>query len=111
MKKYTIIIAVLLSIFMIACGGETSKPNTSSPSAQKANAPDGKKLYKTYCITCHGIYGDSQINNAKNFKESTLTLEERILVIKNGRNTMQAFGAIMSDEKIKAVAEYTMTFK
>ena len=41
---------------------------------------------------------------------STLSLEEKIEVITNGRNAMMAYKTSLSEDEIKAVAEYTMKF-
>lgn len=70
----------------------------------------GQHTYKRYCITCHGINGQLQLNGAKNFKESVLNLEERIAVITNGRNLMTPFKDILTAEEIEAVATYTLQF-
>ena len=69
---------------------------------------DGEKIYKQYCVTCHGLRGDMGVSGAANFVESKLKLEERIKVITNGRNNMASFKALLDKEKIKAVAAYTM---
>lgn len=50
-------------------------------------------------------------NGAFNLTESKLTVAEKISVINNGRNTMTAFKGLLSDAKIKAVAEYTEKLK
>jgi mono/diheme cytochrome c family protein len=36
-------------------------------------------------------------------------VDERIKVITNGRNNMASFKALLNKDKIKAVAQYTMT--
>jgi len=74
-------------------------------------AIDGKQLYKRNCITCHGIDGSLKLNGARDITQSKLTLGERVLLIRNGRNTMTAFEGILSPEEINAVAEYTFTLK
>ena len=40
-----------------------------------------------------------------------LTVDEKIAIITNGRNTMTPFKGILSEAKIKAVAEFTETLK
>lgn len=70
---------------------------------------DGEKIYKQYCVTCHGLRGDMGVSGAANFIESKLKVEERIKVITNGRNNMASFKALLDKDKIKAVAQYTMT--
>jgi cytochrome c6 len=73
--------------------------------------PNGKKVFQTYCVSCHGTQGDLGTNGAFNLVTSTLSLEEKVLVITKGRNTMTAFGKVLSPEQIEAVALYTEQFK
>ena len=95
--KQTLIFIALVS-FCIACGG--SAPDQTAK-------PDGKEIYKKYCVACHGENGDLALNGAKKFPESTLSVEERILVITNGRNMMTPFKGLLNEEEIRAVAAYT----
>ncbi len=107
-----LIIAFLLSVVVWACGGSEQKPAEPAAATQPAvAAEDGEKIYKMYCVVCHGIYGDQGNNGAFNLATSTLTAEERVQVITNGRNTMASFANILDEAKIKAVAEYTTTLK
>jgi len=76
-----------------------------------AEAPLGEKVYKTNCITCHGLRGDMGASGAFNLRVSQLTVEERINVITNGRKAMTPFKTILAPEEIKAVAEYTLKLK
>ena len=50
-------------------------------------------------------------SGAANLTETKLTLDEKIAVITNGRNTMTPFKGLLSEAKIKAVAEYTEKLK
>ena len=112
MKKAFIFI-LATAIFFIACGGEkenTGNPD-SKPVAVSVKKPDGAKVFKQYCVTCHGVYGDMGASGAFNLTTSTLTKKERIEVITNGRNLMAAFGTLLSKEKIEAVAEYVETLR
>lgn len=117
MKK-VLFFAALIG-FAVACGGSEDTTDSSSSEAAEttasaepaAPAPDGEKIYKQNCIACHGLYGDMGASGAFNLTTSELTLEERINVITNGRNTMAAWGSLLKEDQIKAVAEYTMTLK
>ncbi len=111
MKK--MILFAVIAILVIACGNSTSENNSSSSAGAtnttaSADAPDGEKIYKQYCVTCHGLYGDMGASGAYNLTSSTLSLEERLNVITNGREgtTMVGFKSILDEEKIKAVAQY-----
>ena len=89
----------ILAFLSIACG--------DSPPSQ-ADINNGKEIYKDFCRACHGDNGELALNGAKKFPESTLSLEERVLVIANGRNMMTPFKGLLDENEIKAVAAYTM---
>ena len=114
-----ILIFAVLAAFAVACGG-SEEGTDSSTASEKSAAPtptpatvavDAEKVYKTNCLACHGLYGDMGAAGAYNLQTSELNLEERIDVITNGRNAMAAWGSILKEEEIKAVAEYTFTLK
>ncbi|WP_170254496.1 c-type cytochrome [Phaeodactylibacter luteus] len=115
MKKT--IVSLGIAAFIMACGGSSESASTTSGSSANAQAvaaadkPDGEKIYKQYCVTCHGLYGDMGASGAFNLQESKLKLEERVAVITNGRNAMTAFEALLDADEIKAVAKYTMKLK
>ena len=94
-----ILIFSILITFALACGRSASN---------KADVIEGKEIYKRYCVACHGQTGDLALNGAKKFPESILSVEERVLVITNGRNMMTPFKGLLNEKEIKAVAAYTM---
>ncbi|MEM1119830.1 MAG: cytochrome c [Bacteroidota bacterium] len=108
--RFLAIIAVL-SLVVFSCGEESPSEQSVTKGKTSEKKIDGKKIYKRYCVTCHGVYGDMGANGAFNLTESKLTVAEKISVINNGRNTMTAFKGLLSDAKIKAVAEYTEKLK
>jgi mono/diheme cytochrome c family protein len=114
MKKLIVALGILTLIWACSNSEENSQESseaTESVAAQTSEKPDGEKLYRNQCVTCHGLYGDMGASGAFNLTTSELTVEERINVITNGRNAMPGFKALMNEEKIKAVAEYTLELK
>ena len=116
MKKVFLLLG--LGILVYACGGEadtssdaTNNQNTTAAAEPEKPKPNGEKIYKQYCVACHGIYGDMGASGAANLAESTLPVEERIPVITKGRNVMTAFESLLEPEEIEAVAQYTMSLK
>ena len=102
----------ILAFAVFACGEETPKEQkTTKKTAKKKKKVDGEKVYKQYCVTCHGVYGDMGASGAANLTESKLTTDEKINVVTNGRNTMTPFKGLLSEAKIKAVVEYTEKLK
>ena len=111
MKK--IITMAFFSMLLFACGGQTGKDSSAKPAktATKAKKIDGAKIYKTYCVTCHGLYGDMGASGAVNLATSILNEEDRIQVITKGRKLMTPFEGLLSEKKIKAVAKYIETLR
>jgi len=111
MKK--ILFFAFIAAFIIACGGSESpsKKTSKKPKPVAAKEVDGAKVYKTYCVICHGSKGNMGSNGAFNLTTSELSVDERMLVIKKGRGVMTPFEGVLKEDEIKAVAEYTLTLK
>jgi len=110
----SIILAAIFAIAVIACGSENPNnggDNNTAKAQKVSKKVDGKKVYKTNCVNCHGMYGNMGASGAKNLMESTFSLEERVEIITNGKGVMTPFKDLLNEEKIKAVAEYSMTLK
>jgi cytochrome c6 len=124
MKNSKLIVTLVLgfAFIYISCQGKKSE-TTSEASApattptETATAPavpvnaEGKKVFETYCILCHGADGKLGLNGSKDLSVSTVTLEERINQVTNGKNTMTPFKDILTEAEIKAVCEYTLSLK
>jgi len=103
MKKIVVLVLFTLSFLLYNCAGQSDKQ------AEKAQAPSGYAIYKKNCVTCHGANGMMGLNGAKPLPDSKMTLDERINHITTGKGAMQPYKGVLSEEAIKAVAEYTMT--
>jgi mono/diheme cytochrome c family protein len=99
MKK--IVLSLVIGFFCIACAPKKTSDTTI----------DAQALWRQNCVLCHGINGKLQVNGAKDLSLSKLTKDERVVVITKGRNTMASYEHLLSKEQIKALAEYTMSFK
>lgn len=93
---------LFVSLTLASCGGNSS---ADSGAAELS----GEKIYKKHCAICHGENGRKGFADAKILPESQLSLEERILLITNGRNTMMPYRGVLSEKEIEAVAKYTLT--
>lgn len=100
MKKFLIV--GVIGLITIACGDK--KKSGSS-------FVDGGKIYKTNCVICHGEDGKLGLNNSKDLTKSTLSMEDRVEQITNGKGAMTGFGTLLTEEEIKAVAAYTYKLK
>ncbi len=95
------VVSLIGLTLVIACGGK--QPVSS--------AIDGATIYKTRCILCHGSDGKLGLNGAKDISASILSVEQRVELIKTGKNTMTPFEGILTPEEMQAVANYSMTLK
>ena len=82
-------------ILFLACGD-----------AAQQGPIDAKSIFEKKCSLCHGNDGKLQLAQASDLSISKLSLEERINIISNGKNTMAPFKVVLSEEEIKAVALY-----
>jgi cytochrome c6 len=98
--KIKMLFSAAVIALIVACGGGDGGSNEL-----------GASVFKTHCQLCHGADGKLGLNGAKDFTTSPLTLDERIDVITNGRNTMLSYENTLSKEEIEAVAKYTLSFK
>ncbi|MEZ4984096.1 MAG: cytochrome c [Saprospiraceae bacterium] len=105
---------LVLLMMLWACGNSADPSSSSSshaPGVSATNGPDGQKIYKQYCVACHGLQGDMGASGAFNLTTSTLSVEERVQVITKGRGVMTPFESLLDPEQIQAVAQYTLTLK
>ena len=93
MKKFIAFACFFTLLIVIACSSEKqdSSSNKTAEAKPAAKKIDGEKIYKTYCITCHGINGDMVGSGTFDLTVTELNLEERIEVITKGRNLMTPF--------------------
>ena len=102
MKK--LIVCSTLAVLIYAC--------SNKPGQAPANmAADGPKIYKQYCVVCHGPDGKLGLNGAKDLTISKYTEAERIVQVTEGKGAMTPFKNILAPEEIKAVVAYTLTLK
>ncbi len=129
MKSTVCLVAVFaLALLALGCGGKPQGGTTQTPPATggttTAKAPDaeaGKKVFDTYCVTCHGTggKGDGPAGKAlsprpRNFTDfkvmSDLTDDQLKEIIKNGKGSMPPWGATLKEEDIANVLFYVRQF-
>jgi mono/diheme cytochrome c family protein len=98
------IIFLLSSFLFVGCGGQEN-------SKEKRTEPDGERIYRDRCASCHGANGKKGVSGAKDLTRSKLSMKERIEIIKNGKGAMIPFEGTLNEQEIRAVAEYLEHFK
>lgn len=71
----------------------------------------GIQVYQAKCVICHGADGKLGLSGSKDLTQSQLTLEQKIELIKKGKNAMMPYEGQLKEEEIKAVAEYVNGLK
>ncbi len=110
-KDFNLVMRISIIAITLLMTASCSKSGGKHVAANDDSMMDGAKLYKTYCITCHGLNGDMGASGAFNLATTQISMEDRIKVITEGRNNMTPFKGLLSEEKIKAVAEYSAQLK
>ncbi len=109
-KKIFPLFLALFCLIIINCQQKES-PKSGDSENSISTKPNGKVVYDTYCVICHGATGKMGNNGAHDLSISELTIKEKIAVISEGRKLMTPFKGILSREEIKAVAQYTEKLK
>lgn len=98
---------LLLAGLLTACGGgggaTAPETNTGATPAQRAEG-----IFNSQCALCHGRRGDQQLSGAKLLNVSTLSREEMVAVVSNGRGAMMAYKNMLTPAEIDAVVDHAM---
>ena len=104
--RFTLIYLTLFSFLLLACSGEDSKQTTEdAPKDPRA------KTYLKYCMSCHGASGTMGFGGSADLTTSTMSLEEIITMIKEGKNAMIGMEDVMTEEEIREVATYVESMR
>lgn len=93
-----------------SCGGSDRNDQLTSSSYHEDSTPNPEKIWKSKCISCHGLRGNLGANGAANLQEATSSLDYRVQIITNGKGVMTPWKDLLSEEEILAIAEYTLSF-
>lgn len=110
-NKALAVVSLLLIITAYGLAEMSKKQKSKSMDAISESTSNGQEIYNASCTTCHGADGKLNLMGAKDLSVSTMDLNARIEIVKNGKNAMTPFGTMLTEEQIKAVAEYTETLK
>jgi mono/diheme cytochrome c family protein len=113
-KKRNKALAVTSLVMIITAYGlaEMSKKHKKdAPESHTEATMSGNDIFMANCSSCHGADGKLGAMGATDLSASSLDLNGRIEVIKNGRGAMTGFAGSLSDDQVKAVAEFTETLK
>lgn len=104
-KKKNKVLATL-SFFLIVVSFTLAYKAKDAKAGNKIVAVEGKKIFEEKCTLCHGNDGKLGLNGAKDLTVTQLSHTDILSLIANGKNSMPAFNASLSQEQTEAVAAY-----
>lgn len=104
-RRTLVLKITFFSILLIACSCSSEPKATASKNEGKE--PQAKELFEQNCASCHGVDGKLGNSGAKDLTQTTLSDEEVLKIISEGKNGMPPMkGLLETDKNISAVAEY-----
>jgi mono/diheme cytochrome c family protein len=112
-RRMRIVFALLLASFILGSCSEDQPTETPPPTKAKPEYPVAKTkmVYSGMCALCHGLDGKLAVAGAKDLSQSTLTLEERIVMITDGKGAMTPFKDRLTEEQIRHLAMYVESLR
>ncbi|MGV3721690.1 MAG: c-type cytochrome [Actinomycetota bacterium] len=95
------LLPLLTSLLIVGCGA--SRPDTRTADGKA----DGVKVYKLYCLGCHGPdgrRGDGPMRIVDGKPKPDAEIQR---VVENGRNEMPGWKHRLQADELKAVVEHT----
>jgi mono/diheme cytochrome c family protein len=116
MKKIILLLGFMGVIVFVAqsCGGGNEKApvaDSVKTNVTVSASMDGKSLYDAKCTMCHGLDGTAGVMGAADLSKSTIDHSVACAIIKNGKNTMKAFGSELNDAQVDVVAKYVESLR
>lgn len=112
-KKNKMLASISLLMIITAYGlAEMSKKQKSKTMENiSESTTNGQELYTASCVKCHGDDGKLGLLGAPDLSASEMDLATRVEIIRSGKGAMTPFIGILTEEQIKAVAEYSEDLK
>lgn len=85
----------------------TNPANTILNQNDQVALKNGKVIYTQVCAACHGQDGKLGVGGAKDLSVSTLTHQQVVAMISQGKGLMQPYEGVLSEQEIEAVATFT----
>jgi len=114
-KKSNKMLALLSFIILVYIYGisETKSANFKKEVTDGFNkgagiptSESGKNIFDSQCANCHGSDGKLGLSGAKDLTLSTLSHEEKVALITNGKNAMRSFKNDLTPKQIEEVTNY-----
>ena len=95
-SKMVVFVCCAVALVQWGCSNATSK---------------GQAIYESKCTNCHGLKGEPLLPGASDLRTSTLSLEARKNIIREGKGSMPPHQSTLDPSAIEEVAKYIETFR
>lgn len=104
--RNTVLLTVLSAILVLSCASEAGEAGTHPGGRSR-----GAQLFSTHCTLCHGKDGSLGVSGAKDLRISTLSKDEMIALVTNGKGTMASYKNVLTKAEIEALVEHVRTLQ
>lgn len=104
-KKKNKVLAAF-SFFLIVVSFGLARKSSELKAGGTTVAMTGKEIFEEKCALCHGSDGKLGVSGAKDLSASTLTHQEIVSIISEGKNAMAPYKTVLSAEQIESLAGY-----
>ena len=97
--------------FLYSCGGEINEHSLNQNGETQIVSLSGEKIFKQYCVLCHGVDGKLGLNGSKDLTISKLPMDSVFRQIRKGKGTMPPYMDVLSDAEIDSVYNYVISLR
>ena len=91
-----------LALLVLACSSGDAPVELGADNGMSK----GEQIFRMNCTLCHGADGKLGFNGAKDLTKSTLTKEEMIARVRDGKGVMMPYKNMLSAKDIEAVVQH-----
>jgi mono/diheme cytochrome c family protein len=106
------LVLLIMAYGLAEMHGKRARAFAPAPAAISSDkGMPGMAIYQQNCTRCHGDKGDAGLSGAADLSTSQNSMAYKMLVVKDGKGGMPAYGTTLSDEQLNAVLAYIETLK
>ena len=103
---------VLITVFFLfSCSGEINEKSLNQNGETQIVSLSGEKIFKQYCVLCHGIDGKLGLNGSKDLTISKLPMDSVIHQIRKGKGAMLPYKDVLNEAEIDSVINYVISLR
>ena len=110
-RKWLGLLAFIVLVYVYGISESKSLTFSKKSYTSENGIVEGKQIFETECMRCHGENGKAAKYGSKDLTVSSLSREEKMEVIKKGKGVMSSYEGKLTDKEINALVDYVETLK